>query len=124
MTAASSLAAWEQGFASGQADVQGDWELALEDVLPNAVSALPTQVAAYVASLSSETPQVWECPKCHQVWAPSVEQCKKCQPASTVAPTALPWVHQPSNIANCPCNPANGGSGICGCVRNSGQVVR
>ena len=35
--------------------------------------------------LRPPAPLGWECPKCGAIWAPGVEECKRCKPPETLA---------------------------------------
>lgn len=42
---------WEQGFRAGNSDIQADYDLALDGVLPEEIDSAPTALAAYVYTL-------------------------------------------------------------------------
>lgn len=47
---------WDSGFRSGQSDIQADFAIALEDLVPDDVDPRnPQQVAEYIRKLKEET---------------------------------------------------------------------
>lgn len=47
-------AVYRTGFEEGNSDVEVDWYIALDELLPKTVSPFPTAVAAYIARLQRE----------------------------------------------------------------------
>lgn len=55
--------------------------------------------------------QGWQCPGCHEFNAPWIKKCD-CTVKSI-----------PKTVEFCPCNPANGGSGVCNCILGGLKVT-
>lgn len=68
-----------------------------------------------------------DCPNCAAKDAAIAELVKalRAQPpvVTIFKPVQQPTPSGPTFYDRCPCNPANGGSGVCGCIRGSQTIT-
>lgn len=65
----------------------------------------------------------WECPKCGRVYSPRVDECAYCAGIALRGLVREAARREEFDPAKCPCNPALGGSGVCGCILSGMRVT-